>query len=113
MSILLLDDAGIRKLNRAYLKKDRPTDVISFPQHDHVNRSGGMRLLGDVAISLETARRQALQEGRRFKEECAVLLIHGILHLLGYDHEASPREEREMAARERELLRTVQQQKLV
>lgn len=113
MSILLLDDAGIRKLNRAYRKKDRPTDVISFPQHDDVNRPGGIRLLGDVAISLETARRRALQEGRRFQEECAALLIHGVLHLLGYDHEASPRAAREMAAREKELLRAVQQQKLM
>lgn len=113
LSILLLDDAGIRHLNRTYLKKNRPTDVISFPQHDDMSRPGGTRLLGDVAISLETARRRALQSGSRFGGEFAVLLIHGILHLLGYDHEASTRAAREMAARENELMHTVRQQKLV
>ncbi len=113
LSILLLDDAGIRGLNRNYLKRNRPTDVISFPQDEDVRRPGGNRLLGDVAISLETARRQALQAGSRFREECAILLIHGILHLLGFDHEASPRAAREMAARENELRHMLQQQKLV
>jgi probable rRNA maturation factor len=113
LSILLLDDAGIKTLNRTYLKKNRPTDVISFPQYDDMSRPGGMHLLGDVAISLETARRRALQSGSRYRGEFAVLLIHGILHLLGYDHEASPRAAREMAARENELLHTIQQQKLV
>jgi rRNA maturation RNase YbeY len=113
LSILLLDDAGIKKLNRTYLKKNRPTDVMSFPQHDHMSRPGGTQLLGDVAISLETARRRAPQSNRRFRGECAVLLIHGILHLLGYDHEVSPRAARQMAARENELLHTIQRQKLV
>jgi rRNA maturation RNase YbeY len=78
-----------------------------------MSRPGGTRLLGDVAISLETARRRALQSGSRFQGEFAVLLIHGILHLLGYDHEASTRAAREMAARENELMHTMQQQKLV
>ena len=82
-------------------------------QDEDVRRPGWNRLLGDVAISLETARRQALQSGRRFKEEFAVLLIHGVLHLLGCDHEASPRAAREMTARENKLLHSVQQQNLV
>jgi probable rRNA maturation factor len=113
LSILLLDDEGIRELNRTHLKRNRPTDVISFPQDEVVRRPGGSRLLGDVAISLETAQRQAGQSGKPLKEECAFLLIHGILHLLGYDHEGSARKASQMVNREKNLFLLCKKSNLV
>jgi len=112
LSILLLDDEGIRKLNRTHLKRNRPTDVISFPQDEVLRRPGGSRLLGDVAISLETAQRQAGQSGKPLKEECAFLLIHGILHLLKYEHEGSAHQKRKMTERETKIFQAFKKQKL-
>jgi probable rRNA maturation factor len=112
LSILLLDDEGIRELNRTYLKRNRPTDVISFPQNEVLCRPAGRRLLGDVAISVETAQRQAAQAGEPLREEFAFLLIHGILHLLGYDHQGSARMARTMTARGRKLLHVCKIQRL-
>ena len=89
-------------MNREYRGKDRPTDVLSFSlregQGGEVSRS-----IGDVVISLETAARQAVENGFTLDEEVDRLLVHGILHLAGYDHEASPREERRMRRKEREM----------
>jgi len=86
VSILLTDDARIRELNRQYRKIDRPTDVLSFSQteeEDHPNTSNDV--LGDIVISVETARRQALELGRDPDDEIDLLAAHGALHLLGYD----------------------------
>lgn len=81
LSILLTSDPAIQALNRDHRGKDEPTDVLSFPQHDpdHV-------ILGDVVISLDTATRQATERGMHVRDEVRVLLVHGVLHLLGYDH---------------------------
>jgi len=92
-------DREIHALNRQYRHKDKPTDVLSFPLADEVQPS----LLGDVVISLETAARQARRRRHSLREEIQILLIHGILHLLGYDHEVSRSEAIRMHRKEREI----------
>jgi probable rRNA maturation factor len=92
-------DREIRDLNRQYRGKDKPTDVLSFPLADALCP----HLLGDVIISIETATRQAQRRGHALLEELQTLLIHGILHLLGYDHEISRREALRMRRKEQEL----------
>jgi probable rRNA maturation factor len=89
-------DREMRELNRAWRAKDRPTDVLSFPFEEK-------HLLGDVVISLQTARRQARQGGWPLALELRRLLAHGILHCRGHDHERPP-DARRMAAAERRLL---------
>lgn len=102
LSILLTTDAGIRDLNRRFRDIDRATDVLSFPAGPPM--PGEAPSLGDLAISVDTARRVAKKDGRSVAEELSRYLAHGILHLLGYDHERSEAEAREMARREEELL---------
>lgn len=104
LSIALVGDVEMQRLNASYRGKDRPTDVLSFEMGDETPGDGS-RLLGDVAISLDTAARQAAERGVTVAEEIRVLLAHGILHLLGYDHERSRPEARRMFARQRALLR--------
>lgn len=106
LSVLLVNDVAMRRLNRDWRGKDRPTDVLSFAQSEG---PGGAPagLLGDVVISLDTARRQAAERGAALGDELLRLLIHGVLHLLGYDHERSPVEARRMQRRERALARRV------
>ncbi len=85
LSIVVCDDVMIRELNSEYRGKDRPTDVLSFPMLDD-DDGGDVSLLGDVVISLETATRQARSRKHPLLTEVTFLLIHGILHLVGYDH---------------------------
>ena len=94
-----MTDREIHALNRQYRGKDKPTDVLSFPLADTLQPA----LLGDVIISLETAARQAQRRGHSLREELQTLLIHGILHLLGYDHEISRSEAMRMHRKEREV----------
>ena len=101
LSVALVGDEEIRHLNGRYRSRDEPTDVLSFPLDEPLPT--GHRLIGDVIISVEKAARQARQRRRSFDDEMEVLLIHGILHNLGYDHERSPEDEREMRAIERRL----------
>jgi len=106
LSLSLVRDAEIRRLNRSYRGKDRPTDVLSFSLRE--GEFGGLAsALGDVVISLETAKRQGRQNRLTLEQEVDRLLVHGILHLAGYDHEASPAEERRMKRKEREMLRRI------
>ncbi len=108
ISILFVGDQGIRGLNHQFRDVDRPTDVLSFPQIlEGEPEIPGAPVLGDVAISLETARRQSEEHGLSLEEELALLLIHGILHLLGYDHEISDREEERMRKKTRELFELI------
>jgi rRNA maturation RNase YbeY len=102
LSILLVNDREMRALNRRYRGIDRATDVLAFAQQEG---AGGTPdgLLGDVVISVDTARRQARDAGSSLGAEGDRLLIHGLLHLLGYDHERSAAEARRMQRREREL----------
>ena len=99
LSLALVTDREIHALNRQYRGKDKPTDVLSFPLADTLQPA----LLGDVIISLETAARQAQRRGHSLREELQTLLIHGILHLLGYDHEISRGEAIRMHRKEREV----------
>ncbi len=102
ISVTLLDDAGIRVLNRDYLDEDRPTDVLSFSLGDEDSP------LGDVYIGVEQARRQAAERGIALDEELVRLSVHGTLHVLGYDHPDGPdREASPMFLRQEELVRSV------
>ena len=105
LSILLTTDEAIRGLNRAWRKKDSATDVLSFPAGAPPPGSPGPRPLGDVIISLDTARRQARTHRRSVGSELDLYLAHGLLHLLGHDHRR-PAEARRMSALEEQLLGT-------
>jgi probable rRNA maturation factor len=125
LSVLLVSDRRMRALNRRYRKKDRTTDVLAFPLTSTLSRvpvapqvamghgrgkgkgQKPPRLLGDVVISMQTAKRQAEEFGHSLRAEIARLLVHGILHLLGYDHERSVRDAAVMARRERAILRAI------
>jgi probable rRNA maturation factor len=107
VSVLLTDDTQIEQLNKEYRHVDGSTDVLSFSQlegDDNFAQEEDDGLLGDVVISVETAKRQAESQGHFLDEEIDVLLVHGILHLLGYDH-AEPDEEKKMFARQTEILK--------
>jgi probable rRNA maturation factor len=103
VTVLITSDRGIRKLNRRYRDKDKATDVLSFPaaQPKHARR-GHARIAGDLAISIDMAARQALVLDHPLATELKVLMLHGLLHLAGFDHEA---DDGEMAARELALRR--------
>ena len=105
LGILITSDAIIHDLNRRYADEDKPTDVLSFSLREgeeFVSPDDTVRL-GEVIISLDTARRQAEEASRPIEAEVAHLLVHGILHLLGYDH-AEAEEERAMREREEAIL---------
>ncbi len=106
LSIAIIDDETIRELNRRYRGVDAPTDVLSFDLKDEdafVAPPKGARQLGEIVISYPTAARQAGEAGHAIDDELAHLLVHGVLHLLGYDHK-SPKEARAMQKREETLL---------
>ena len=105
LGILFVGDQRMRGLNRRYRGKDRTTDVLAFAMREAPHSSAD--LLGDVVIAVPTAARQAKQGQRSLDEELAVLLVHGILHLCGYDHERSEKEARRMHRRERMILRSL------
>lgn len=102
LAVVLVSDRGIAVLNRRFLDRRGPTNVIAFPAGDGVAPGAG-GVLGDIVISMETARREARAAGMPLGERLTQLLIHGLLHLHGYDHEAGGREARRMAARARRL----------
>lgn len=89
VSVFLTDNEGIQGLNRQYRSLDEPTDVLSFQldMEEHEAPEGALALLGDVIISLERAQEQALEYEHVLEREVAFLVVHGVLHLLGYDHE--------------------------
>jgi len=100
VSVLLAGDEEIRRLNREFRGKDKATDVLSFPAGESAGRT---KIAGDLAISVETAARDAEKRGHSLDLELRVLLLHGILHLAGYDHEtdAGEMERKEIALRKR------------
>ena len=106
LSIALVDDATIHTLNRDYRSKDKPTDVLAFAMEEGEPSPQGqdVRVLGDVIVSVDTALRQANRRRRPLLDEITMLLAHGLLHLLGYDHQTDE-EEREMVTKTRELER--------
>jgi probable rRNA maturation factor len=104
VSVLLADDARLRALNRAWRGRDAPTNVLSFPAEPGTRSvSGTPTLLGDIAVGFETVRCEAEAEDKALSDHLGHLLVHGTLHLLGYDHEEDHAAET-MEAREIELL---------
>ena len=102
LSVALVGDEEMRPLNAKYRKKNKTTDVLSFSADPGISSEAG--LLGDVIISIEQAKRQAKERNHSLKKELVTLLIHGILHLLGYDHERSQRQAKIMAGLEGKIL---------
>lgn len=111
ISVSLVNDAQIRELNRVHRGKDKPTDVLSFPLIEstltggtpHAEEPGiEERMIGDIVISIDTARRQAADYDAPLQDEIDRLLIHGVLHIVGHDHE-EPDERARMEAEERRL----------
>lgn len=92
ISIVLTNDEQIHILNRDYRGIDRATDVLSFAMREGEFGTICGELLGDVVVSVDTARRQAVEEGRDLTSELTMLLAHGILHLLGWDHDTAPKD---------------------
>jgi probable rRNA maturation factor len=103
ISIVVVDDAEITRLNRRYFRHQGPTNVISFPLQE--GKPGNLQapLLGDVVISADTAARHARAARIRTGDEILFLLVHGVLHLVGYDHEGPVAGRREMEAKEMEI----------
>ena len=119
VSLVFTDSETVQQLNRDYRGVDEPTDVLAFymlPQKEadssFVLPPDGVLRLGEIIISYPQAAEQAKEQGHSVDKELALLIIHGILHLLGYDHE-QPEEERRMRARERELLGSVEHTSLL
>jgi probable rRNA maturation factor len=102
LSIALVSDAQIKRLNKLYRNKDKPTDVLSFPIGEKVE---DWLILGDIVISMDTAKRQAQELGHSLEEELKRLLVHGLVHLLGYDHELGGEEEKKFFELEEFVLR--------
>jgi probable rRNA maturation factor len=106
VSILFCGDEEIHRLNREYRKKDKPTDVLSFPQEEQWAKGFSSPSLGDLVISVDTAKRQARRFGLTLKREIQRLTTHGLLHLAGYDHEkVSPQKAQQMRRAERGIIR--------
>ena len=108
-SLLFTSDAEVHTLNREWRGKDKPTNVLSFPMLERAEllALGGMgegdsppELLGDIALAYETCAREAAEKGIRLEHHAAHLIIHGLLHLAGYDHETSAQDAAEMEALE-------------
>ena len=110
----IVGDRTMRILNRDYLQKDRPTNVISFSMQEGEFATLHPELLGDIVISADTAAREAAEGEITFEERLVFLLLHGILHLTGYDHERSGEQEaRRMEAKEQEMYLRLQESGLV
>ncbi len=100
ITVLLAGDARLKELNRAFRRKNKPTDVLSFPAVEN-----GEGHAGDLAISVETAARQAAEHGHSLDAELHILMLHGLLHLAGFDHEADHGEMRMLESRLRDQLK--------
>lgn len=103
-NVIIIDNERIHEMNREYRGVDRPTDVITFALEDHQDiEFEDIRLLGDIYISIEKARSQAEEYGHSLKREISFLTIHGLLHLLGYDH-MNEADEKEMFQLQNDIL---------
>ena len=122
VSVTFVDNEAIRELNRDYRGKDAPTDVLSFPLYEDdedfddgfvmpedAEEEDSPTALGDIVISVERAKAQAVEYGHSFERELAFLAVHSTLHLLGYDHERSEEEDREQRRRQEEILASIGQ----
>jgi len=106
VAVALIDDRAMRKLNKMYRGKDKPTNVLSFPAGEAAESRRATHPLGDVAIALGTVKREAKAQGKTVNDHLMHLMVHAVLHLLGYDHESDPDAE-EMEALERKALATL------
>ena len=114
LSVTIVGDRSIRRLNRDYLGRDKATNVISFSMQEGAFGTINPDLLGDVVISADTAAREAEEGGDSYNSRLVFLLLHGILHLTGYDHERSGEAEAErMEAKERELFALLKEEGFV
>lgn len=114
LSLTIVGDRSIRRLNRDYLERDKPTNVISFAMQEGLFGELNPAVLGDVIISADTAAREAEEGGMPFFVRLSFLLLHGILHITGYDHERSGESEaRRMEAKEREIFGLLEREGLV
>ena len=104
LSVVLVDDARIAVLNKIYLQHQGPTNVISFPMREGDHSEINPKLLGDVVISMDTCAREGRQAGLTIEQRFYQLLVHGILHLFGYDHIHNKLEMHRMEAKSQELL---------
>ena len=111
LSIIILDDEQIADLNSRYLDRDGPTNVIAFPMREGDFPDVTPGLLGDVAISAQTAEKEGKAAGLTFQERFDQLLVHGILHLFGYDHEKEEKQAQIMAAKSEALMDAIAQMK--
>jgi probable rRNA maturation factor len=109
--VTFTDNEGIHALNKKFREVDKPTDVLSFPLFDFEGETEEPPIdeivhnLGDIVISLEKAKEQAEEYGHSFEREVAFLCVHSMLHLLGYDHERSDEEDKEMRAKQTEIMK--------
>ena len=112
VSVTLCDNGHIHALNKQYRGVDRPTDVLSFPLYEDGDFSDAELLgeaeLGDIVLSLERAKEQAMEIGHTFLEEVAFLAVHSTLHLLGYDHEKSKEDDEDQCKRQREIVKNIE-----
>jgi len=107
LSILIVDDPEIGGLNKKYLDRHGPTNVIAFPMRTGQFNNIAPQLLGDVVISIETAAREGKIAGISTEERFTQLLVHGILHLLGYDHEKNKTQADKMEQKSNEILKLI------
>jgi len=110
LSILIGDNPYIAELNQNYLNRSGPTNVIAFPMQEGEFTGITPQLLGDVVISADTTMKEAGDAGMTFQERLTELLIHGILHLFGYDHVTTPEDARIMADKSRELMKMLEKE---
>ena len=114
LSVVIVGDRSIRRLNRQYLGRDKATNVISFAMREGLFAGVNPEVLGDVVISAVTCAREADDGGISFPSRLHFLLLHGILHLVGYDHERNGETEaKKMEKKEREIIAHLQQEGLV
>jgi rRNA maturation RNase YbeY len=110
ISLLFVNDLQIQLLNQRYLRRDKPTNVLAFPMREGEFSTLHPHLLGDIVISVETAKRQSNRFGLNEMGMIILLMIHGVLHLIGFEHEGAKKGAREMATRQRELFQRVTQE---
>jgi probable rRNA maturation factor len=104
LSLVLADDAALRELNRDFRGQDKPTNVLSFPSDEKPKPGAPMVLLGDVVLAYETVAREAHAQGKSLAEHAAHMVVHGVLHLLGFDHERNEVDAQRMEALETQVL---------
>jgi len=109
LSLLFVNDLQIQAFNQRYLRRDKPTNVLAFPMREGEFSTLHPHLLGDLVISVETAKRQSNRFGLDGMEMVILLMVHGILHLIGYEHEGTKKEARQMALKQKQLFRHVTQ----